>query len=93
MVFIYYYSVLALSPGFRPIFIHSFTLLVCVCVWCICFPTPGRGLPYGSGLGLSRCLGPGECLHSFIQYAYVSYMDAPAHTGPKHSDNFIYAIY
>ena len=34
---------------------------------CICFPTPGRGLPYGSGLGLSRCLGPGECLHSFIQ--------------------------
>ena len=21
---------------------------------CICFPTPGRGLPYGSGLGLSR---------------------------------------
>ena len=26
----------------------------------------GRGLPYGSGLGLSRCLGPGECLHSFI---------------------------
>ena len=21
--------------------------------------------PYGSGLGLSRCLGPGECLHSF----------------------------
>ena len=31
------------------------------------FPTPGRGLPYGSGLGLSRCLGPGECLHSFIQ--------------------------
>ena len=33
---------------------------------CICFPTPGRGLPYGSGLGLYRCLGPGECLHSFI---------------------------
>ena len=33
---------------------------------CICFPTPGRGLPYGSGLRLSRCLGPGECLHSFI---------------------------
>ena len=27
---------------------------------CICFPTPG------SGLGLSRCLGPAECLHSFI---------------------------
>ena len=26
----------------------------------------GRGLPNGSGLGLSRCLGPGECLHSFI---------------------------
>ena len=23
------------------------------------------GLPYGSGLGLSRCLGPGECLHSY----------------------------
>ena len=22
--------------------------------------------PNGSGLGLSRCLGPGECLHSFI---------------------------
>ena len=35
---------------------------------CICFPTPGRGLTHGSGLGLSRCLGPGECLHSFIQY-------------------------
>ena len=34
---------------------------------CICFPTPGRGLPYGSGLGLSRCLGPGECLHSLEQ--------------------------
>ena len=33
---------------------------------CICFPTPGRGLPNGSGLGLSRCLGPGECLHSLI---------------------------
>ena len=33
---------------------------------CNCFPDPGRGLPYGSGLGLSRCLGPGECLHSFI---------------------------
>ena len=33
---------------------------------CICFPTPGRGLPYGYGLGLSRCLGPGECLHSFM---------------------------
>ena len=30
----------------------------------------GRGLPYGSGLGLSRCLGPGECLHSFIHYRY-----------------------
>ena len=28
--------------------------------------TPGRGLPYGSGLGLSRCLGPGECLHSIM---------------------------
>ena len=38
---------------------------------CICFPTPGRGLPYGSGLGLSRCLGPGECLHSFIQGLFV----------------------
>ena len=38
---------------------------------CICFPTPGRGLPYGSGLGLSRCLGPGECLHSFIHYISV----------------------
>ena len=37
---------------------------LCVIV-CICFPTPGRRLPYGSGLGLSRCLGPGECLHSF----------------------------
>ena len=35
---------------------------------CICFPPPGRVLPYGSGLGLSRCLGPGECLHSFIQH-------------------------
>ena len=38
---------------------------------CICFPTPGRGLPYGSGLGLSRCLGPGECLHSFIHVCTV----------------------
>ena len=28
--------------------------------------TPGRGLPYGSGLGLSKCLGPDECMHSFI---------------------------
>ena len=37
---------------------------------CICFPTPGRGLPYGSGLGLSRCLGPGECLHSFTTGQY-----------------------
>ena len=44
--------------------IHSKPQPVCVC---ICFPPPGRGLPYGSGLGLSRCLGPGECLHSFIQ--------------------------
>ena len=36
---------------------------------CICFPTPGRGLPFiHSGLGLSRCLGPGECLHSFISF-------------------------
>ena len=43
---------------------HMFRLV------CICFPTPGRGLPYGSGLGLSRCLGPGECLHSFI-HSYV----------------------
>ena len=25
----------------------------------------------GSGLGLSRCLGPGECLHSFIHSASV----------------------
>ena len=39
---------------------------------CICFPTPGRGLPYGSGLGLSRCLGPGECLHSFIHSSPAS---------------------
>ena len=38
---------------------------------CICFPTTGRGLPYGSGLGLSRCLGPGECLHSFIHIYMV----------------------
>ena len=38
---------------------------------CICFPTPGRGLSYGSGLGLSRCLGPGECLHSFICVAHT----------------------
>ena len=37
---------------------------------CICFPTPGRGLPYGSGLRLSRCLGPGKCLHSFIHYSF-----------------------
>ena len=37
---------------------------------CICFPTPGRGLPYGSGLGLSRCLGPGECLHSFHSFIH-----------------------
>ena len=33
---------------------------------CNCFPDPGRGLPCGSILGPSRCLGPGECLHSFI---------------------------
>ena len=26
------------------------------------FPDLGGGLPSGSGLGLSRCLGPGECL-------------------------------
>ena len=33
--------------------------------------------PYGSGLGLSKCLGPGECLHSFISmrrcYIYMVY--------------------
>ena len=23
---------------------------------------------------------------------FVSYTDAPAHTGPKHSDNFIYGV-
>ena len=39
---------------------------------CICFPPPGRGLPYGSGLGLSRCQGPGECLHSFIHSGCIS---------------------
>ena len=33
--------------------------------------TPGRGLPSGSGLGLSRCLGPGECLHSFTVWGGV----------------------
>ena len=38
---------------------------------CICFPTPGRGWPYGSGLGLSRCLGPGECLQSFSQSCFT----------------------
>ena len=38
---------------------------------CICFPPPGRGLPYGSGLGLSRCLGPGECLHSYRAWSWV----------------------
>ena len=26
----------------------------------------------GSRLGLSRCLGPGECLYSFIHYRYVN---------------------
>ena len=41
----------------------------------ICFPTPGRGLPYGSGLGLSRCLGPGECLHSFIHNKRLRALD------------------
>ena len=39
-------------------------IIIIIITW-ICFPTPGRGLPYGSGLGLSRCLGPGECRHSF----------------------------
>ena len=29
---------------------------------CNCFPDPGRGLP-------SKCLGPGECLYSFIHHA------------------------
>ena len=48
---------------------------------CICFPTPGRGLPYGSGLGLSRCLGPGECLHSFIHVCMSWCRLAPAATG------------
>ena len=43
----------------------------------VCFPTPGRGLPYGSGLGLSRCLGPGECLHSFIHLKKI-YVGAAA---------------
>ena len=42
-------------------------------IWHVCFPTPGRDLPYGSGLGLSRCLGPGECLHSFIHMACVTF--------------------
>ena len=47
---------------------------------CICFPTPGRGLPYGSCLGLSRCLGPGECLHSLpynisVRYAHTDLGD------------------
>ena len=38
------------------------------------FPTPGRGLPYGCGLGLSRCLGP-ECLHSFIYFSLCAHGD------------------
>ena len=42
------------------------------------FNTPGRGLPYGSGLGLSRCLGPGECLHSFIHYYFNHCTNMPA---------------
>ena len=37
---------------------------------------PGRGLPYGSGLGLSRCLGPGECLHSFIHNVELSTVES-----------------
>ena len=45
---------------------HAYILVPWYRLVCICFPTPGRGLPYGSGLVLSRCLGPGECLHSFI---------------------------
>ena len=28
------------------------------------FPNPRQRFAFGSGLGLSRCLGPGECLHS-----------------------------
>ena len=42
---------------------------------------PGRGLPYGSGLGLSRCLGPGECLHSFIHQQYPLFV---YHSGLSH---------
>ena len=36
------------------------------------------------GVG-GRGWGPGVA----INYKCVSYTDAPAHTGPKHSDNFI----
>ena len=48
-------------PKYQAFYYDNHIIMVC-----ICFPTPGRGLPYGSGLGLSRCLGPGECLHSLI---------------------------
>ena len=55
--------------------------------------TPGRCLPYGSRLGLSRCLGPGECLHSFntvthvcsVGHCVASHLGAAKqwhHTGP-----------
>ena len=46
-------------------FIHSFTYIYTSTGIC-------RDLPYGSGLGLSRCLGPGECLHSFYRYMHFN---------------------
>ena len=61
MIYIYGTLLLLLLSSYDIIYPPRYQLV------CFCFPTPGRGLPYGSGLGLSRCLGPGECLHSFIQ--------------------------
>ena len=29
---------------------------------------------FSYGLGLSRCLGPGECLHSFMCFSYVDFL-------------------
>ena len=42
------------------------------------YRTASHFSPYGSGPGLSRCLGPGECLHSFIHH--TSHTTALNHT-------------
>ena len=44
---------------------HLLLVILLIYYYLLVAVSPGRGLPYGSGLGLSRCLGPGECLHSF----------------------------